>query len=612
MQILKIQEIVMVLSDKSFAFRFCLGMCLAGFFGGAAYAGSADPAFSITEVNSGKFAEYGPFAMSLSEGESPKAASVFYRHNMFSLMMTAPHQYDLGQHIRRYMDCYDILDSNVCDSYWDGRDTYAAKWRYEMLYYVPEVTSVVDSVSSDENAAVFLKIDEKGNGVGYRVNKSEYNKDINYYRREGIASFDGKTFILQNPSGWDDNPDAYKEVGGYATALTFLRLDDGRILAGGYSSFGKYDDNRRKNLLYCYAGNWSSHADYRSCPGFRTQATLWLIDPANMSDGEIIIGQQAKGYIDIATSENAVTTAAVVDLAKVGDRLVAAGYSATDDFGKGWSTANTSCIWNITLDGDVISMGDRCWEIPGLNRPGNNDNENNYTWVQAVTDKGTILSNRKMYKSKNSNRAMNFGISGYDADNNLTSVTFPADDYPFRGANSEGADINNHSVVVGWADNPADKKPVNYGVDRAQTGFIYTVADNSFRYLNDYICGRNDKSEAECSQNGAYYYIEWPVAINDAGIILATAFRYETREDWEKYRNAVPVTVMLKPDAGVFVIDEEKGTAVLNHEREVAYPDELKSYSSNSSRSRGEIGVFWLMVLALGGFCIRNKKQGKI
>ena len=72
----------------------------------------------------------------------------------------------------------------------------------------------------------------------------------------------------------------------------------------------------------------------------------------------------------------------------------------------------------------------------------------------------------------------------------LTSVTFPADDYPFRGANSEGADINNHSVVVGWADNPADKKPVNYGVDRAQTGFIYTVADNSFRYLNDYICGR--------------------------------------------------------------------------------------------------------------------------
>ena len=69
---------------------------------------------------------------------------------------------------------------------------------------------------------------------------------------------------------------------------------------------------------------------------------------------------------------------------------------------------------------------------------------------------------------------------------------------------------------------------------------------------------------------------------------------------------------MLKPDAGVFVIDEEKGTAVLNHEREVAYPDELKSYSSNSSRSRGEIGVFWLMVLALGGFCIRNKKQGKI
>ena len=66
----------------------------------------------------------------------------------------------------------------------------------------------MDSVSSDENAAVFLKIDEKGDGVGYRVNKSEYNKDINYYRREGIASFDGKTFILQNPSGWDDNPDA--------------------------------------------------------------------------------------------------------------------------------------------------------------------------------------------------------------------------------------------------------------------------------------------------------------------------------------------------------------------------------------------------------------------
>ena len=602
----------MLSKDKSSAFRFGLGMLLAGaagLWGSPAFAaGAAKPAFQITEVNNGSFAAFGPFAMSLSEGKNPKAASVYYRHNMFSSMMTAPHQYDLGQHIRRFMDCYDILDGSVCDSYWDGNPNYAEKWRYEMLYYTPEVTGVTDSVSSDENTAILLRIDENGDGVGYRVNKSEYNTEYNYYRREGVARFNGKTFILQNPLGWGDNPEAYKEVGGYATALSFLPLEDGRILVGGYSSFGNYDGNIKKFISHCYHGNWEAGGDYRICPGFRTQATVWLIDPEKMKDGEVIIGTQAKGYIDIGSSENSLSTAAIMDLVKLDDRIVAAGYSATDDFGSGASTANTSCVWDVTIDGDNLSLGDRCWEITGMSRPGNNDDENMYTWVQAINKKGVILANRKMNKSKNSNRPLDFGISAYSADHNFPRITFPATDYPFRGANAEGSDINSYSVVVGWGDNPADKKPVNYAVDRAQTGFIYTDQDRSFNYVNDYICGRNEKGEADCLQNGGYYYVEWPVAINDEGIILASAFRYETESDWENYQNAVPVTVMLTPDTGVFVIDEAKGTATLNHDREVTYPDTLKSYTSKSSHTRGSLSMFWLAVLAAAGFCIRKKK----
>ena len=98
------------------------------------------------------------------------------------------------------------------------------------------------------------------------------------------------------------------------------------------------------------------------------------------------------------------------------------------------------------------------------------------------------------------------------------------------------------------------------------------------------------------------------MAINDEGIILASAFRYETESDWENYQNAVPVTVMLTPDTGVFVIDEAKGTATLNHDREVTYPDTLKSYTSKSSHTRGSLSMFWLAVLAAAGFCIRKKK----
>ncbi len=568
---------------------------------------SQEPAFSITEVDSSASGNYGPFAVSMSDGDTPSTASVSYQNNMFSYMMIAPHEYDLGQHMLRMYDCYTIMDSSVCNGYWDGDSHYASTWRYDMLYYKPEVSSTVNGNTTDENTFVMLKAADNGDGVGYRVNQNEYYSAKNYYRREGYAVFDGKKYILQNPLAWGDNAEAYKDIGGYATALSYKKLSDGRILVGGYSSFGPLNGDLYDYINSCYLGDHDANSDLNACPGFRTQATIWIIDPNTMTDGTTIIGTQAASYLDSSNNMDGLPQSAVTSFVEINNQLYALGYSATDDYNSGGAfISEVATYWPITVD-TTVSFG-QIKEINGMERPGNGDDTNIYTWIQAGNKQGTLLTNRKMDKSENSNRAMMFGFSTLSSDG-TTSVLFPFHNVPINGANSQGADINDHNVIVGWRDNRNDKKPVNYGVDRAQEGFIYTVSDKGSYYLNDLICGLDDQSNATCTQNGVYYYIEWPVAINNNNIIYATAFRYNSYEDWQNYRNATTVTVKLTPNSDLFSTDSKTESSTINTKYVVNYPNKLATYSESSSGSGGAITPFWLLILAVSSFCLGRKRK---
>src|SRR5574344_2150713 len=330
---------------------------------GVANAAATQPLYDITVVNdvSSDFT-YGPYAVSLSEGTQPSYVSKFLKNNMFSYFDIAPHEYDFGQRMRRMFDCFDRYDANVCDGFWKDRN---------------------------------------GKGIGYKVDPNTTNY-VRYHEVSGVAKFDNKTFILKSPVNYVYEDHDNENMGGYATPLTFKKLDDGRILVGGYGSF---DKNRSDNWFYnCYYyGNLDSYGDYRICPGFKQQATVWLIDPSSDADGSTIVGQQVTNYLDVDSDANDQTTAAIRDFVTINNNLYAVGFSATDDaYGDGYLNAQVAVYWPLTIAGNTVTFGANK-EFVNVERPGNSDETNAYTWAAGVNNSGKVIINRKMAKSVNSN-----------------------------------------------------------------------------------------------------------------------------------------------------------------------------------------------------------------
>lgn len=580
---------------------------------GVANAAATQPLYDITVVNdvSSDFT-YGPYAVSLSEGTQPSYVSKFLKNNMFSYFDIAPHEYDFGQRMRRMFDCFDRYDANVCDGFWkDRNDGMAYDWRYDSVVYTPQAKSVADSGTvTDESDFIFTKVDANGNGIGYKVDPNTTNY-VRYHEVSGVAKFDNKTFILKSPVNYVYEDHDNENMGGYATPLTFKKLDDGRILVGGYGSF---DKNRSDNWFYnCYYyGNLDSYGDYRICPGFKQQATVWLIDPSSDADGSTIVGQQVTNYLDVDSDANDQTTAAIRDFVTINNNLYAVGFSATDDaYGDGYLNAQVAVYWPLTIAGNTVTFGANK-EFVNVERPGNSDETNAYTWAAGVNNSGKVIINRKMAKSVNSNYPLMFGVSTIsespDADDETKTVVstsytvYPLENDPIRGANSVAEDINNNDFVVGWRDDRNDISPVNGGIARDYEGFLYDAVKGNAYYTNDLICHLTAEDKTDCSQNGKYYYIAWPVAINDNNVILATAFEYPSYDDWINIRNSRTVTVLLKPNDTTFITEDNR--SVLNKANIVSYNRPEQNYAEEGNGG-GSMNLFALIALLFSGCLLK-------
>lgn len=597
-----------------------LGACVMfSLIASSAYAEASKPLYDITVVNnvSSDF-KYGPFAKSLSEGTSPAYASGYVKNNAFSFFDVGPHEFDFGQHMRRMFDCYDRLDSSVCDAFWMNRgDNMAYDWHYDTVVYQKQAKSVVnDGTPTDEDDFILTKVDEDGNGVGYRVNPETTNY-VRYHEVSGVARFNNKTFILKSPVSYIYKDNDNENIGGYASALTFTKLEDGRILVGGYGSF---DENRNDSWFYhCfYYGNVDTYGDYKICPAFKTQATLWIIDPANDADGAEIIGQQPTNYLADDSDDSDMAQAAIRGFTTVNNKLYALGYSPTDDYyGDAYFAASVAVYWPITISGNTVTFGQNK-EFENVEMPGNHDETNSYTWVAGGNNNGKVIINRKMAKSTNSNYAIMFGVSAItetanpeDSGNPIVateSTIYPLEDNPIRGANSVAEAINDNGFVVGWRDDRNDISPVNGGISRDYEGFFYDSVSKRAFYMNDMICHKLEDGSTDCAQNQKYYYIAWPVAINNENIILATAYEYPTYDDWINIKNAKLVTVMLKPNDTTFVTS---GTGtVINQSGIVAYDRPEPNYAEEGNGG-GSVGLLSIFGLAFGaGFLgMRRRKQ---
>ena len=569
------------------------------------------PFYNIEVVNSGTYDfKYGPFAKALSEGETPKATSMLLKNNMFNYFLLAPHQYDFGQRMNRKRGC-SALQSDVCGAYWDGiGNTMASAWNHDIVYYTPQQKSLINNEATTvftENQMIYNKIASDGvSGVGFKVDEAT-KTNISRHEVYGIAKFNNKTFILKSPISYTYRG---QDIGGYATALTYLELDSGKILVGGYAS---YDRNHEDDWFEDCYGSYDYDNDYiyyYSCPSFKMQATLWLIDPENDLDNAQIIGTQAPEYYNYSTTDDELAEAAVTNLVKFNDKIVALGYLPTDE----WGITSLAVYWEIALDeaNNKVSFNGRK-TFRNLEDPGEGDERHDYTYAQDANTQGYAIINTQYDKSVNSNYPAIFGISKFTADLNTESIYMPLENNPIRGANSVAEDINNNNFIVGFRDARGEISPVNESVARSSEGFLFDIETNKAYYLNDTICHITDSGDADCSQNGKYYFIEWAVAINDEQIVLASVYEYDSYNDWVNRENARIVTMKLVPSETAYIVDPNNkvliNTSSENPSPMVYYNRPQESFADDGNG--GAIGSFILMLL--GGFVglnlFRRKKQ---
>lgn len=555
---------------------------------------------------------HGPFAVSLGTGKDPAVVSRYLKNDVFTFFNLAPQQFNDGDRVLHITYCYYYLDQDVCDGYWDGANK-GKDWRYDLVYGIPQVSSVL-------NGSIFNDAEITYESIAHNDGSSEEGvgsiagdrKQYGYRELSGIAKFDNKKFILKSPYYSADKKDNY---GDYAQAFSYYKLDDGRVLVGGMSYNGHFNEDIYN---YCYGGSFEADEnDYLYCPGFRTQATIWIVDPKNMQDGQVVKGVQPAEFFDADADSSRLTYANVRGFTKVGDKIFAVGHSLTDEFGGTIFSGAMSVYWPLTFDATdtlKVKFDNNGIGFAGVERPGKGDDENLYIDAKAVNAKGYVALNRKMYKSVNSNYPKEFMISLIKQDGSSTSAIYPFHDKPIKGANSEAADLNDNGLVVGWRDARYENSPVNYGIARNQTGFIYNINDNTSYYLNDLIC-KTVEGEKDCSVNGRYYAIAWPVAINNDNVILATAFEYPSYSAWENMTDAKVVNVLLKPNSATFKTitpevkpgEQAQDYITIDDSLVVSNIQYLSFNSPSHKEGRGALDIFGLMLLAFGGFIFKRR-----
>lgn len=563
--------------------------------------------FTLEEVNGGTSSAFtqGPYAKSLSNGENPYAVSLMYKNNIFSYFDMGADQFDIGQVIHRVYDCPNYFSTDVCEILWETSG--ARKWRDDFIQHKSQYSSILNNVESVDTDMLVYKVGDNGETFGSKVDYSQ-QRALNGFDTYGVAKIDGKTFYLKSPT--EDYFYRDKEsIGNLATALTYYKLPSGKYLVGGYSQIDKNrSDDRMSYCLNYLASEYGDGNYYNSfCPSFKTEATIWLIDPSQMNDGDFIKGTHAPRYLDMGREENVISTASVTSFVEFEGKIYALGYSTTDEYYGVRAFSPVATYWGITVNetDNTVEFGEIS-ELKDLERPGEGDGWNAYTWVQSVNNNGYIVANRQLNKSENSTYARNLVISKLTADGKTEKISYPLFGNIAKGFSSEGMSINDDNFVVGLCDDREYYNvPTSGGSPKPKEAMFYDLNAAKFYRINDFICSKIDGNE-DCSINGAYYYIERAIDINDKNYILATAFKYANQTDWSKRQNSSVVTVLLKPNDSTFVTDAEGKKAI--NESEIVEYNRVKPNYYKKDNGGGSFGVFGLIMLMLSAVLLKRRK----
>lgn len=485
---------------------------------------AAETAFyTIEEVQSSSASVYGPWASGMAKDGT--VVSLSSSNDAFSYFNVAPTSVDLAHRFRYEFPCEYQMSSTVCGSFWDGGAARALQWRYDTLSYVPQLSTIISGVTRGEVDGVVTKMgDSATDFVGYQVAQAATNST--YHQRTAFISLAGSLAMLNSTANAN---------GSFSSAYDLLKIGDNTLVAGTANTSITGPDNA---FGRCYNGNSYSEGEYRDCPGFNTQAAFWLLTPGASQ------AQATLGTAYYKPDNNVLQTSSVMGLAQLGDEnIVAVGYSSTGDLGDSVDSGrNVAVTWNVTVNDSSITVSDPV-KIPlPQSAPGEADEVLRHTWAVAANSQGYVIGNQKFSSVKSRNTPVEMFV--YNINSNVT--TLPLADTPHSGANSEAAALNSHNLVVGWRDERNESQPVYQGSPRLQEAFLYNINTGNTWRLNDLICG-TDGTSNQCQQNGYYYYIVNATAINDAGVIAATAYRYASYDDWSKRNNPIVVSVRMAP-----------------------------------------------------------------
>lgn len=484
------------------------------------------PFYQITEIAGDKAGNYGPWPTTMAADKT--VAMQAATNDWFQYYNMAPMGMDLANRFRYNIDCRNLMASEVCNGFWDGSTKRAQNWRVDTVTYTPQNETLLNGASRSEQDGIIKELGDSADYyVGYKVASSATNGY--YFERQAFAHLGGNDIDLLPPTTFTD-------VGGFSSANTLLKLSDDSYLVGGTANTSVAGPD--SSLVYCYAGDWSRDEDLNRCPGFNTQAALWLTSPDATSATAVL----ASGYY--SSDSGVLETAAVLGLTEKEDgSYLAVGYSSTAKVGNSVTAGrNVAVTWPVTIvNGQPVLGSLSAIPLPKA-APGEGDEVLSNTWAVAANAQGVIIGNQAYSQAKSRNKPVEMFI--YDSATNTTTIPF--ENKPNPAANSEAAAMNSLGQVVGWQDERNETQPVYNGSPRLQEAFMYNVGTkNSWRF-NDLICSTVDGA-ASCVQNGKYYYIVYASAVHDDGTVAATAYRYDSYADWAARRKATVTPVLLTP-----------------------------------------------------------------
>ena len=467
------------------------------------------------------------------------------------------------------------------------------------------VTPFEDSLDSTDVKVTDVFVSDAGDKIVIGYSSAAYI--------DGEREFVRRAFIYNQSKDILNSllPD-FATNGGFSSAYKIQEVTvDGEskilVVGAGSISFPQDDDSDDEEEYFesCYFSDEGDDIytlnELVYCPGFDTQAWVWDVTDyltQTAADGISGYALATEWLDDNQDNDNSDSTysGSALDINASG---IAVGVSTFEKSSSATGGRQRAVIMTPNEDGSYGAPTELTEAVADI---GDDDGDRIYnTWAAAITDSNIVIGNREYSVSESANKPTEFFI--YDIDND--SISFPLKDLKVlttkqrlngessakTGANSRAYDINESGFIVGKADDYDQIHPVNGGMPRTQSAFLYDNNRDESWFINDLICSEDDDGVVSSPR----YKIRSARVINDNGTVLAEGWKYESDADYQSETNATEVMLKLTRNTSVSSPDDSPncwGSDLLGSEDE--------------PYQRGGAASFWLWIFVFPLLLVRR------